>query len=193
MSGQVNSNQNKSESAQNVIVLTGIENGKFKEIPLTQGKVAIVDAEDFEWLSQRKWQAEKHRNTFYARRTSYNPSKKNIKMHRLILNLKKGDAAVCDHKNRNGLDNRKENLRLVTIGLNNYNCKKYVSNTSGYRGVSWRKCLNKWSVRIDSKGITVFCGCYRNLEQAASEYDKAAILLYGANAILNFPERHKQK
>jgi hypothetical protein len=178
----------KSMYAHDAIVLAGIENGSVRAIPLSQNKVALVDAEDYEWLNQWKWSTYKHRNTFYAARNIYGQGQKiKIKMHRLVLGLKEGDGNICDHRNRNGIDNRRGNLRIVTIGLNNYNCKQYVSNTSGYRGVSWRKGINKWSVRIDKEGITKFCGCYRNLEQAALEYDKAAILLYGENAILNFP------
>lgn len=160
-----------------------------KEIRLTQNKVALVDDEDFERLNQWKWCAYKHRNTFYAVRSTYKQGKENIKMHRQILNLKKGDGNICDHKNRNGLDNRKENLRLTTTGLNKYNCKKYVSNTSGYRGVSWYKDKRKWGADISKNGVGTFCGYYDDKVDAAKAYDYAAIRIWGEDAILNFPVR----
>ena len=89
---------------------------QIKLIPLTQGKFAIVDAEDYDRLSQYKWQAEKHKTTFYAKRKS---KYKSIKMHREIL--KPSNGMICDHKNHNGLDNRRCNIRLCTHAQNQHN------------------------------------------------------------------------
>jgi hypothetical protein len=85
-----------------------------KLIPLTQGKFAIVDAEDYERLSKYKWHVDKGDSTYYAARGIVG---KNFRMHREILNAPEG--LVVDHRNHNGLDNRKKNLRLCTRSQNN--------------------------------------------------------------------------
>ena len=111
----------------------------FRRIPLTQGKYAIVDQDDFERLNKHKWCAVKSCNTFYAGRTIY-VGKKNISimMHRQILHPP-GHLFV-DHINHNGLDNRKANLRLATCAQNNYNTIHFrKSQSSKYTGVSWKK------------------------------------------------------
>jgi len=78
-------------------------------IPLTQGRFAIVDPDDYDWLNQYKWYAAKCRTTFYAYRSK---TRTTVNMHREIMCAPKG--MICDHKNHNGLDNRKSNLRLCT-------------------------------------------------------------------------------
>jgi hypothetical protein len=85
-----------------------------KEIPLTQGKVAVVDEEDFDRLNKHKWYACKNGNTFYAlRKSNVNGKRLTILMHREILGLKPGDPGV-DHRDGNGLNNRRKNLRLAS-------------------------------------------------------------------------------
>jgi len=85
----------------------------FRRIPLTQGKYAIVDPENYERLNKYKWYASKGGSTFYAVRSAWdsiNKKKRTIKMHREIINPPY--PLVVDHINRNGLDNRKANLIL---------------------------------------------------------------------------------
>ena len=99
------------------ILRSSSENGEdFILIPLTQGQFAIVDAEDYEWLSRHKWCAAKSRDNFYAHRFGDGTI---VNMHREIMRAPKG--VICDHKNHNGLDNRKSNLRLCTSAQNQYN------------------------------------------------------------------------
>ena len=164
-----------------------------KEISLTQGRVALVDDEDYEWLNQWKWCAYKHRYTFYAHRCVWNKGKKiTMKMHREILGLILKDGKVGDHKDRNGLNNQKDNLRIVNNSLNGYNCKMQTSSTSGYRGVNHcEKQYGYWRVRIGVNRQRIECGIFKNILDAAKAYDKAAIKYYGDNAILNFPKRIK--
>jgi len=161
-----------------------------KEIKLTRGMVTIVDDEDFEWLNQWKWHAMKCFYTFYAaRRTTINKEKSIILlMHREILNLKYKDGNITDHKDRNGLNNQRENLRRSTSGLNNYNSKIRTDNFSGYRGVSWHKMREKWQARICINKKEKFCGLYHDIILAAKAYDQAAMKYYRERAILNFPE-----
>jgi hypothetical protein len=153
-----------------------------KKIPLTQGKFALVDDEDYGWLMQWRWCAAKRRNTYYA-------NKHKSDMHREILGLKHGDGKFVDHKDRNGLNNQKSNLRITTRSINALNCKVHSTNTSGYRGVSWFK--GKWQVQIVVKGRRVHCGYYKNKVVAAKVYDKEAIAFRGAHAKLNFPLKRR--
>lgn len=106
-------------------------------IKLTQGKVAIVDKEDFDFLNQFKWHYDKV--TGYAKRHIRN---KSIYLHKLINNTPEGFQT--DHINRNKLDNRKENLRTCSRNLNQRNQDIDKTNTSGYKGVSWSKSMKKW-------------------------------------------------
>jgi len=95
-----------------------------KKISLTRGMFALVDDEDYEWLSQWKWYALRTRkNCFYVARQK---NGKTVLMHREILNLKKDQKIQGHHKNHNTLDNRRKNLEIVNNRENNSN-KKYHS------------------------------------------------------------------
>ena len=101
-----------------------------REIPLTQGKTALVDDEDYEGLSQFRWFAHKNGKTFYAAR-SMNPGI--VKMHRFILGVVDPKIEV-DHEDCNGLNNQRSNLRRATHGENQHNRGLYRNNPSGYKG-----------------------------------------------------------
>jgi len=160
----------------------------FRRIPLTQGKYAIVDPEDFERLNRHKWYASKWGNTFYAIRCA-GPAKKTtyIRMHREIIHPPR--HLVVDYINHNGLDNRKANLRPATRAQNNYNrlAIKRKGATSKYKGVDWKKDKKKWCARIYFNGKLIFLGYFKDEKQAAKAYDKAAKKYYGQFAYLNFP------
>jgi hypothetical protein len=175
------------------IALIGIDPERIKKIPLTRGKVALVDADDYQRLIVHKWYAVKGRYTFYAVRGAWKNKKMiRISMHREILGLNKGDGKISDHKDRDGLNNRKYNLRIVNYHLNAWNRKTRNDNASGFRGVSWHKQRKKWQVRISRDGIRIYCGIYPNLEEAAMVYDKKSIDIWGKDAILNFPENRRE-
>ena len=149
-----------------------------KEIPLTQGKVTIIDDEDFERINQFKWYAHKINNAFYARR---NKDKKNsIILHRVIMNVTDPNQTV-DHINGDTLDNRKLNLRVCDKAHNNLNRNRInKNNKSGYRGVHFNKRLSKWVAQINiSKSKHKHLGVFNTAEEAARAYDKKAKELFG--------------
>ena len=161
----------------------------FRRIPLTQGKYAIVDPEDFERLNKHKWHANKAKNTYYAiRRVHIARNKwKHIKMHREILDPP--DHLFVDHINHHGYDNRKANLRTATCRQNSYNRIHFRKNPSSkYKGVSWNRHKNKWSVQIRYDGKSKFIGFFDNETEAAKAYDKEAKKHHGEFAVLNFPD-----
>jgi hypothetical protein len=152
-----------------------------KEIELTQEQVAIVDDEDYEYLSQWKWHATKHGNTYYAERK---PNKKHCIMARIIMKCE--NDMVVDHINRDGLDNRKENLRICTIAENGRNKTKSKKTTNPYKGI--QKNHLKWTAIITYNKFTKCLGNFNSPEEAAIAYDKKARELFGEFANLNFPE-----
>lgn len=157
-----------------------------KEIPLTQGYVALVDDEDYERIIQRKWNVMKHGNNFYGhghRKIGQGIYKKEL-LHRVVLNAPKG--TIVDHKNGNGLDCRKENLRFSDHSGNMHNSGKRKKNTSGYKGVGWVAHCRKWKARICHHRVEIYLGLYENAQEAAKAYDEAAKVYHGEFARLNF-------
>jgi hypothetical protein len=158
-----------------------------KLIPLTQGKYAIVDDENYEWLSQYKWHTHKSRNTFYARRQKQIKGKQiKIPMHREILGLKPKDKRKTDHKNHDGLDNRINNIRICTNAQNIRNQMIRKNCSSKYRGVYWAKNCKKWAVSIKVNYKKIHLGCFNSEIDAAKAYDNAAKIYFGEFAVLNF-------
>ncbi len=159
-----------------------------KEIPLTQGKFALVDDEDYEELNKYKWYAYKSKDTYYARRTEY-PSGKTILMHRVVTNAPKD--LVVDHKNGDGLDNRKLNVRICTLSENARNSKRSSNNKSGYKCVYWHKQHRKWVAHLRIDGKMKHLGLFKTAHEAAKAHDKKALELRKEFAYLNFKEENK--
>lgn len=153
-----------------------------KLIPLTRGKFAIVDTEDYDHLSKHKWCATKNSQTFYACRARRG---KKVFMHRLIANAPAG--LLVDHIDGNGLNNQKHNLRLCTITQNARNRGPNRNASSRYKGISWSKCCKKWQARIRPNRKTIHLGLFDNEIQAGIAYDRKAEELFGEFAYLNFP------
>jgi len=180
-----------------------------KQIELTQGLFAQVDDEDYDYLNQWKWSASKDGHTYYAVRHEYysiDPTLKRqiwkskaVNMHRLLLGLT--DPKVKgDHKDRNGLNNQRNNIRIATSAENNMNRKS--CGVSKYLGVSIKKnkstnkkldyelIVLKWKATINTKIKNISLGAFPYTPQgeilAAKAYDAAAKIHHKEFANLNF-------
>lgn len=157
-----------------------------KEILLTQGKIAIVDASDYDFLMQWKWKFVSHG---YACRNHHvgivngKRIQKRIYMHRLILNVPIGQ--YTDHINGDMLDNRRCNLRICTNQQNAANSKKYsIITSSKYKGVAWDEVNTKWRAQIYVKK-SIYLGRFSSEIEAAKAYNDAAIKYHDEFARLN--------
>lgn len=170
-----------------------------KVIPLTQGKHTRVDDADYAALSQFKWNASQRKMTWYAvRNEPYGPvidnrgRRKNYKvlMHRQILGLGRGERG--DHRNNDGLDNQRHNLRRCTAQQNGFNRQKSRGCSSRFKGVCWCKQHEQWVSYIgdSNKNPKIrrrHLGLFDSEVAAARAYDSAANELFGQFAYLNFP------
>ena len=158
-----------------------------KRIPLTQGKSALVDDEDFDHVNQWKWCARKSHNSYYAIRTAYlgggrkNQKIKTVYLHRLIIGAKRGEE--IDHRNGDSLDNQKNNLRRCTHAQNMQNMKRQIGKTSEHKGVSWYKPTQKWIAKIVHGGEQIHLGYFVAESDAAKAYNEAAKKYFGEFAL----------
>lgn len=151
-----------------------------KKIELSQGLYVLVDDADFEYLNKWKWSATLCNKKFYAVR---NVDDKPLYMHRLLLDAAKGQ--LVDHKNSNGLDNQRDNIRLSTHAGNNRNRKAL----KGYKGVLDRRATGRtgFSTRIKVKPTNIYIGHFPTAEIAGLAYDINALALFGEFANTNYP------
>lgn len=155
-----------------------------KHIPLTQGKQAIVDDDDYDFLMQWKWHAHKFGHLYYAERTETSTEKrKTIRMHRLLLNAPK--ELVVDHKDHDGLNNTRNNIRMCTITQNNTNRRSEKHSASKYLGVCWFNRKQRWFASIRFNKKLIHLGSFINEKDAALAYNKRAAELHGEFANIN--------
>ena|SRR3990167_393779 len=173
-----------------------------KRIKLTQGKFALVDNEDFEFLQKWKWCAalDKKCKDFRAMSNRHRWEKVKpvtMRMARIIMNATKGE--MIDHINHNTLDNRRGNLRICTQIQNSRNSKIYKNNTTGYKGVSKCTSLTRYhkkdyfaaQIRFNKRLITLGYGT--NKKSLAKLYKAASIKYFGEFAHNPTPENRSKQ
>ena len=158
-----------------------------KEIKLTQGKVALVDDEDYERLvAMGKWC---FHNKGYAmiikelKKPDGQRTSKAIYMHRVIMGAEKG--VLVDHRDCNGLNNQKSNLRLCSYAQNGQNSRLQSRNKAGYKGVYWDLAKQKWRAMITIDQKMKHIGHYESILDAATAYNDMALKHFGEFAKLN--------
>lgn len=156
-----------------------------REIPLTQGFVALVDDEDYERVMQFKWYAHRDNGNVYARSDIRRNGKKvSLRLHRFILDAP--PDVLVDHADGNGLDCTRRNIRFATVSQNNAN-KNTPGSSSGYRGVVLDRRRGTWTARISVNGHEFNRFGFGNPRDAARAYDVMAIEHFGQFARPNFP------
>lgn len=140
-----------------------------KKIKLTQGKFALVNDEDFEWLNQYKWCVDIRKTQQYA---VTRIGKNQVYMHRLIMGLEKNDNKTIDHQNRNGLNNMRHNLRIATRSQNARN-KKVKGYHLAKRTNKYGNIYFYWQSTIKINGKTTHLGYFKTKKEAARAYQKA--------------------
>jgi len=155
----------------------------YRRIPLTQGKFACVDPQDYPALVRHKWCAAKQGNSWYAVRSA---GERQLRMHRVIMNAP--PDLVVDHIDHDGLNNVRRKLRLCTKQQNARNQQPQKGCSSQYIGVCWLKNEQKWWARIRIDGRQQSLGLFDDEREAAKARDDAALAQHGEFAHLNFPK-----
>lgn len=158
------------------------------KIPLSNGLFVEIDDDDWKKVSRYRWVASKAwHNNWYARvcvdSDHTKSGKTTILMHRLILDFPRG---FVDHRDGNGLNNRRANLRQANPRQNAHNQRKGIRGLSQYKGVSWDSRCRRWMASIRVNGRTEFLGRFLCEAGAARAYDEAAYRNFGEFARLNF-------
>lgn len=150
--------------------------GDVAYVPLTKGYEAVVDVADVPLVHGVNWCAGVKRGTVYAMRTKYGPDgRETVMMHRAICLPAVG--VEVDHKDGNGLNNTRANLRSATKSQNMHNQKISTRNTSGFKGVS--KIKGRWESNIRLNGKKRRLGIFDTPEAASAAYAKASAALHG--------------
>lgn len=151
--------------------------GDILEIPLTKGMFAIIDAIDLPLIGGSKWRATLCGTKWYAVSTRNGRS---AYLHRLIFGAKPG--VIVDHKDNDGLNNRRSNLRRANKSLNGANSALSIRNKSGVKGVVWDASRQRWLASITLHGKSNYLGRFHSKEDAAAAYAVAARDAHGAFA-----------
>jgi hypothetical protein len=146
-----------------------------REIPLTKGRITIVDDEDYDYLIQWRWC---YSIRGYAmRRSSKKGTRTHFIMHRVILDTPTG--MLTDHINGNKLDNRRCNLRICTGSQNNMNSRLSTRNTTGFKGIYFDKQRCRWRATVRANKNIYRIGYYKQKEDAVEAYESKAKELFG--------------
>jgi hypothetical protein len=151
--------------------------GQLAYVPLTKGYEAIIDAADVPLVDGFNWTADVKPHTVYAYRKSPRPEQRNITLHKTILQPEEG--LEPDHRDCDGLNNRRENLRPASRAQNGCNRRAQKNNTSGVKGVSLHKPTGLWRARIGVGGKGRTIGYFKCSTAAAIAYAKASAAIHG--------------
>jgi hypothetical protein len=162
----------------------------FRRIDLGQGEWTLLDEVDYYRFGNLKWSLGGYKKNLYAVSGVKNKDGnfELVRLHRLIMNPP--ENLVVDHRNGDGLDNRRENLRLATKSQNLFNSRKRKNTSSQFIGVSFDKRSGLWVAYIGLCRKKIFLGYFKNEIDAAKAYDAAAKIYHGEFARLNFPEEN---
>lgn len=153
------------------------------ELKLSSGAVALIDVDDWTAVSAYRWHEARDRWGSYAvANVTVEDRRTQIKLHRLITRAPHGQQV--DHRNHNGLDNRRANLRIATPSQNAAN-NRPTSSRSGYKGVGWHKARGKWRAYITVDRRTRHLGLFDDPWEAAQAYNAAALDAWGEFAYVN--------
>lgn len=158
-----------------------------KTISLTQNKVALVDDSDYDRVSKFKWYAARYNHLWYAQREMRQPdgTTTTVKLHQFILPNDSGQR--MDHKDGDGLNCQKYNLRFATGLQNGSNKRKtYHKKSSRFKGVFWARDRKLWRAMIRVENILIHLGQFEVEETAARAYDTAAQKYFGEFSCTNF-------
>lgn len=147
--------------------------GDFVKIPLSRGMFAEIWVSDFELVKNFTWAVYRGANTWYASTniTKEDGTKTQNSMHRLIMG--NPENSIVDHEDRNGLNNRRDNLRICTKQENARNANLAKNSSSGVKGVSWNKNRNYWEAHISVNQKKIHLGCFHDLKEATAARLKA--------------------
>jgi hypothetical protein len=154
--------------------------GDVAYVTLTQGHEAIIDAADVPLVEGVNWCVYVNKQWLYAMRSIINKQtgkRSSVLMHRVIMDTP--NKMETDHINGDGLDNRRVNLRIATTSQNQANTGAPATNTSGFKGVSWRERDKKWRAQIRSNGVYWWLGLFDTPEAAHAAYVAASEVLHG--------------
>lgn len=151
-----------------------------REIPLTQNKIAIIDDSDYPLVSRHKWYAIFDGWNWYAGRKF---NKRQQRMHNFLM--RPPISVVIDHRDGNGLNNQRRNLRICTRSENLHRMREKQPHSSRFKGVSWVKKNQKWRAQIRGNFSVVYLGLYEDEREAALRYDGAAMEYFGEHALTN--------
>mgnify|MGYP003504821894 FL=1 len=159
--------------------------GNIAYVTLTRGHTAVIDAADVHLVCGRNWfssirlRADKTVRTVYAMgntpRREGGPMR--LMLHRVIAGTP--DGVEVDHRDGDGLNNRRENLRMATRAQNTRNRSLQSNNTSGVKGVRFDATRNKWRAYIRVCGVLKYIGSYEALDEASEAYAEASARLHG--------------
>ncbi len=158
-----------------------------KVIKLTQNKQALIDDKDYAKVKGFYWYASREKNKLWYAKGYIRGSKPYaaVRMHRLLLGLTSADRRQVDHRNSNGLDNRRKNLRIVSNAQNSMNRRKQAGCLSDYKGVSYDKRKGRWRTMIMKDQRAFNLGFFKSETEAALAYNRKAKELFGKYARLN--------